>query len=157
MRAAEQVLRIPRRIRRAPARRNQDVADVVARENGLLQPAEIAAYDKFIAMRAGKETTTDSRVAVVEITENGADPGTSRRRSRRWEAESMMRKSVYFAALIAAVAFSGAARAQATSLDSTATLLWTAPGDDGTAGRATRYEMRFRSAPILAMCSGWNL
>ena len=42
---------------------------VVARENGLLQPAEILAYDKFLAMRAGKETTTDSRVAVVEITE----------------------------------------------------------------------------------------
>ena len=41
---------------------------VIAREYGLLQPAEILAYDKFLVMRAGKETT-DSRVAVVEITE----------------------------------------------------------------------------------------
>ena len=52
----------------------------------------------------------------------------------------------------------GAARAQATSLDSTATLLWTAPGDDGTACRATRYEMRFRSAPIAGAdtASWWS-
>ena len=41
---------------------------VIAREYGLLQPAEILAYDKFLVMRGGKETT-DSRVAVVEITE----------------------------------------------------------------------------------------
>ena len=41
---------------------------VIARENALLQPTEILAYDKFVAMRAGKEVT-DSRVAIVEITE----------------------------------------------------------------------------------------
>ena len=34
----------------------------------MLQPTEILAYDKFVAMRAGKEVT-DSRVAIVEITE----------------------------------------------------------------------------------------
>ena len=41
---------------------------VIARENAFLQPTEILAYDKFVAMRAGKEVT-DSRVAIVEITE----------------------------------------------------------------------------------------
>ena len=41
---------------------------VIARENALLQPTEILAYDKFVAMRAGREVT-DSRVAIVEITE----------------------------------------------------------------------------------------
>ena len=29
-----------------------------------------------------------------------------------------------------------------------ATLMWTAPGDDGTIGRATRYDLRYSSKPI---------
>jgi len=39
------------------------------RELGLLQPAEFWAYDKFLAWRAGPETT-DPRIVIVEITEN---------------------------------------------------------------------------------------
>jgi hypothetical protein len=55
-------------------------------------------------------------------------------------------------------ALAGHAHAQATALDSTATLLWTAPGDDGTAGLASRYEMRYRSTPVSAAdtVAWWN-
>lgn len=40
----------------------------------------------------------------------------------------------------------------------TATLLWTAPGDDGNTGRATRYEMRYRTTAISGpdTLSWWN-
>ena len=50
------------------------------------------------------------------------------------------------------------AHAQATSRDSTATLAWNAPGDDGTSGRATRYEMRYRNVAIAGVdtTSWWN-
>ena len=50
------------------------------------------------------------------------------------------------------------AHAQATSRDSTATLAWNAPGDDGTSGRATRYEMRYRNVAISGVdtTSWWN-
>ena len=50
------------------------------------------------------------------------------------------------------------AHAQATSVDSTATLLWTAPGDDGMSGRATRYEMRYRNVAIASgdTASWWS-
>src|SRR6266550_2805128 len=40
-----------------------------ARELGLLQHAEFLAYDKFLAWRAGPDTT-DDRIVIVEITEN---------------------------------------------------------------------------------------
>jgi CHASE2 domain-containing sensor protein len=40
-----------------------------ARELGLLQPAKIGAYDKFLVWRVGLERT-DDRIALVEITEN---------------------------------------------------------------------------------------
>src|SRR5262245_1646495 len=40
-----------------------------ARELGLLQSAEFLAYDKFLAWRAGPDTT-DARIAIVEVTEN---------------------------------------------------------------------------------------
>jgi hypothetical protein len=39
------------------------------------------------------------------------------------------------------------ARAQGASTD-TLTLAWTAPGDDGTLGRATRYDVRWSTSPI---------
>ncbi len=43
----------------------------------------------------------------------------------------------------------GAGTARATSpLDSLATLLWTAPGDDGMIGRATRYDIRMSTASV---------
>src|SRR6266480_1708135 len=40
-----------------------------ARELGLLQHTEFLAYDKFLAWRAGPDTT-DDRIVIVEITEN---------------------------------------------------------------------------------------
>ena len=50
-----------------------------------------------------------------------------------------------------------AARAQ-TPADSTVLLTWTAPGDDGTTGRATTYDIRYRSAAISGTdtTSWWN-
>lgn len=42
-----------------------------------------------------------------------------------------------------------------SSTDSTVTLGWTAPGDDGTAGQASRYEMRCDDVPI-AGDAGWE-
>src|SRR5438477_5053208 len=41
----------------------------VLRELGLLQSIEFLAYDKFLAWRAGAETT-DPRIVIVETTEN---------------------------------------------------------------------------------------
>lgn len=50
-----------------------------------------------------------------------------------------------------------AAHAQ-TAADSTVLLNWTAPGDDGTAGRATAYDIRYRTAAISASdtTTWWN-
>lgn len=48
-------------------------------------------------------------------------------------------------ALDAAVAF-----AESEAVESLVTLSWTAPGDDGTVGRATRYEVRYSQLPITA-------
>jgi len=47
----------------------------------------------------------------------------------------------------------------ATSLDSTATLTWSAPGDDGASGRAAHYEMRYRNAGVAGTdtLSWWNV
>ena len=52
----------------------------------------------------------------------------------------------------------GPAGAQTTARDSTATLVWTAPGDDGDVGRAARYEMRFSNTAIggTDTLSWWN-
>jgi hypothetical protein len=49
------------------------------------------------------------------------------------------------------------AHAQSSS-DSTATLLWNAPGDDGQIGRAARYELRYRTAAVsnTDTLSWWN-
>jgi len=45
-----------------------------------------------------------------------------------------------------------------TASDSTVTLRWTAPGDDGMAGRANRYDLRYRSTAIVGTdtLSWWN-
>lgn len=50
-----------------------------------------------------------------------------------------------------------AAHAQ-TAADSTVLLNWTAPGDDGTAGRATAYDIRYRTVAISASdtTTWWN-
>ena len=62
------------------------------------------------------------------------------------------------AVVVACCAAPRAAFAQTTANDSTATLLWTAPGDDGTSGRANRYEMRYRSVAISGTdtLAWWN-
>ena len=71
------VSRLMKRLR--SAFRNPAVASVLlglgvfalivgAREYGLLQPAEISAYDKCVVLRAGP-SVMDSRIAIVEITE----------------------------------------------------------------------------------------
>jgi len=45
-----------------------------------------------------------------------------------------------------------------TAADSTLVISWTAPGDDGTTGRATSYDLRYRSTPISGIdtLSWWN-
>ena len=64
--------------------------------------------------------------------------------------------------VVAALALLGAlqpslARAQ-TSADSTVVLLWTAPGDDGTVGRASSYDIRYRTTTIAGTdtLTWWN-
>jgi hypothetical protein len=52
---------------------------------------------------------------------------------------------------------SNTAQAQ-TSADSSIVLQWTAPGDDGTTGRASSYDLRYRTANITGTdtLSWWN-
>lgn len=59
-------------------------------------------------------------------------------------------------ALLGAITPTGAA-AQ-TSADSSVVLLWTAPGDDGTVGRASSYDIRYRTTTISGTdtTSWWN-
>jgi hypothetical protein len=71
-------------------------------------------------------------------------------------------KSVWFSvtALIAGLALLqtvGPAVAQAqTSADSSIVLQWTAPGDDGTVGRAASYDLRYRTTSITGTDTlGW--
>ena len=61
------------------------------------------------------------------------------------------------AALSVAPPFVRDATAQ-TSADSTVVLNWTAPGDDGTSGRATTYDVRYRTTAISGTdtLSWWN-
>ncbi len=84
-----------------------------------------------------------------------ADRGTFRGIERR-----IGRRIAVVVALCAllSVACAAITQAQATSRDSTATLQWSAPGDDGTSGRAARYEMRYRNVAIAGAdtVSWWN-
>ena len=59
-----------------------------------------------------------------------------------------------FIVLVGAVSAPRQAHAQTVS----ATLLWTAPGDDGVVGRATRYDIRYSSNAISGTdtTSWWN-
>jgi hypothetical protein len=62
-------------------------------------------------------------------------------------------------AAVALVTLIGAPRALAqTAADSTVTITWTAPGDDGTTGRATSYDIRYRTTAISAAdtVTWWN-
>lgn len=64
--------------------------------------------------------------------------------------------------LAAALALIGALRPSLataqTSADSSVVLLWTAPGDDGTVGRATSYDIRYRTTTISGTdtTTWWN-
>jgi hypothetical protein len=56
---------------------------------------------------------------------------------------------------IGVAAFAPASFAQSTD---SATLLWTAPGDDGDVGTATAYDLRYRTTPIASgdTLTWWN-
>jgi hypothetical protein len=58
-------------------------------------------------------------------------------------------------ALVAALGVSERAHAQTTT---SVTLVWTAPGDDGTIGRATRYDLRYSTSAIAGTdtTTWWN-
>lgn len=62
--------------------------------------------------------------------------------SRSRLAASPIRRILAFAA-VAALLATAAGTLHAQTSGTTVTLLWTAPGDDGTTGRATRYDIRY--------------
>jgi len=55
----------------------------------------------------------------------------------------------FLTALFAVCALAPGARAQVTATG--VTLAWTAPGDDGTSGQASRYDLRWSTAPIVTL------
>jgi hypothetical protein len=70
------------------------------------------------------------------------------------------RRALWLAALVLAALLTAVpttANAQ-TSADSSVVLQWTAPGDDGTAGRASAYDIRYRTVNISGTdtLSWWN-
>ncbi|MFI5371502.1 MAG: fibronectin type III domain-containing protein [Candidatus Eisenbacteria bacterium] len=65
----------------------------------------------------------------------------------RWRKEQIRRAVLVAAALLLLGLAPVIARAQGAGTD-TLTLAWTAPGDDGTIGRATSYDIRWSTAPI---------
>lgn len=64
---------------------------------------------------------------------------------------------VTFAVVVAALLLAHGAGAQ-TAVDSSLVISWTAPGDDGTAGTATAYDLRYLTTPIVGTdtLSWWN-
>lgn len=60
--------------------------------------------------------------------------------------------------LLAALGLGAAPAFGQTAADSTLTLTWTAPGDDGTTGRATTYDMRYSKTAISGTdtLTWWN-
>ena len=72
--------------------------------------------------------------------------------SHRW-----MRLIAVCAVMFLATMAAERARAQ-TSADSSVVLTWTAPGDDGTTGRATSYDLRYRTTAISGTdtTTWWN-
>ena len=67
------------------------------------------------------------------------------------------RRSLPIALAALGIALLFARPAQSQTLNST-TLVWTAPGDDGTVGRATRYDLRYRTSAIAGTdtTTWWN-
>lgn len=62
------------------------------------------------------------------------------------------------ASLLLAVGLVAPPAAAQTAADSTVTLLWTAPGDDGDVGTASQYDLRYRTTPISGTdtLTWWN-
>lgn len=81
-------------------------------------------------------------------------------RSPRRDGGTLIRLAIVVVLWTAAHSFVfGVAPAEAqTSADSTIVLQWTAPGDDGMIGRATSYDIRYRTAAITGVdtLSWWN-
>jgi len=81
----------------------------------------------------------------------------------RFVHPSLAGRTTYVRVALAALVLLGASlaapRAAAqTAADSSVTLLWTAPGDDGTIGTASRYDLRYRTVAITGTdtLSWWN-
>jgi len=66
-------------------------------------------------------------------------------------------RAVLGGAVLAGLLLPGGARAQ-TAADSSLIVSWTAPGDNGTTGTATAYDLRYRTAPVVGTdtLSWWN-
>lgn len=77
-------------------------------------------------------------------------------RSREGQA-TLGRVALAVAVSIGLGLFAAGAAAQ-TAADSSITLLWTAPGDDGNVGTASQYALRYRTVPISGIdtLSWWN-
>ncbi|MEK7347774.1 MAG: hypothetical protein AABZ94_02780 [Candidatus Eisenbacteria bacterium] len=70
-------------------------------------------------------------------------------------AATPIRRLLAFA-VVAALLAAATETLHAQTTGTTATLLWTAPGDDGTIGRASRYDIRYSSTAISgADTLGW--
>ena len=65
----------------------------------------------------------------------------------RWRKEQIRRAVLVAAGLLLLALAPVIARAQGAGTD-TLTLAWTAPGDDGTIGKATSYDVRLSTSPI---------
>lgn len=77
---------------------------------------------------------------------------TSERRVRR-----RVGRAIFACALLVGVLVARGAGAQ-TAADSILTVVWTAPGDDGTTGTASAYDLRYRTTPVVGTdtLTWWN-
>lgn len=81
-------------------------------------------------------------------------PRRTRRRSGPMSPRFSVTKFLFWLFLLSCL-WPAAAQAQ-TSADSSIVLQWTAPGDDGTVGRATSYDLRYRTTAISGVdTTGW--
>lgn len=86
------------------------------------------------------------------------DPTTDRTISRASRVPLWVLIAVFLAGLALLGALRPAAAHAQTAADSTVLLNWTAPGDDGTVGRATTYDLRYRTVAIAGTdtTTWWN-
>jgi Fibronectin type III domain len=85
-------------------------------------------------------------------------PPTDRSISRAPRIPLWILVAVFLAGLALLTALRPAAAHAQTAADSTVLLNWTAPGDDGTIGRATTYDIRYRTTAIVGTdtTTWWN-